>query len=209
MSHETIHQFIAAYGLIAVAGMICLESFGLPLPGEATLIASALYAGANGDSVVAIVAAAIVGAIVGDNIGYLVGRRVGYPLLLRHGAAIGVTPARLKLGRYVFARWGAMTVFLGRFVAALRILAAFLAGVNRLGWRVFLIANAGGAAVWASAIGFGANALGHAAGRLHGPLAWIGAAFATAAMIAAAVWLKRHEAALTAASERAFPDADR
>jgi membrane protein DedA with SNARE-associated domain len=42
-------------------------------------------------------------------------------------------------------------VFLGRFVALLRILAAFLAGVNRMPWRAFLIANASGGIIWAAA----------------------------------------------------------
>lgn len=205
MSPQTLHHLIAAYGLWAVGAVIALESFGLPLPGEATLIGAALYAGSNGDSVLPVIAAAIAGAIVGDNLGYLGGRRLGYPLLLRHGAAIGVTHARLKLGRFVFARWGAMVVFLGRFVAALRILAAFLAGANRLDWRAFLLANAAGAIVWACAVGFAANWLGHAATRLHGPLGWIGLAAGVLAMAAAAIWLKRHEAALIDAAEHAWP----
>jgi membrane protein DedA with SNARE-associated domain len=49
--------------------------------------------------------------------------------------------ARIKLGQYLYLKHGAKVVFLGRFVALLRILAAFLAGVNRMPWRAFLIAN--------------------------------------------------------------------
>jgi membrane protein DedA with SNARE-associated domain len=52
--------------------------------------------------------------------------------------------ARIKLGQYLYLKHGAKVVFLGRFVALLRILAAFLAGVNRMPWRAFLIANASG-----------------------------------------------------------------
>jgi membrane protein DedA with SNARE-associated domain len=40
-------------------------------------------------------------------------------------------------------------VFFARFVAVLRVLAAVLAGVNRMDWRRFLLANAAGGIVWA------------------------------------------------------------
>jgi hypothetical protein len=34
------------YGYLAVAGLITLEDFGVPVPGETVLIAAAVYAGA-------------------------------------------------------------------------------------------------------------------------------------------------------------------
>jgi membrane protein DedA with SNARE-associated domain len=63
--------------------------------------------------------------------------------------------ARIKLGQYLFLRHGAKVVFLGHFVALLRILAAFLAGLNRMPWRAFLMANATGGVIWASVFGVG------------------------------------------------------
>ena len=39
---------LTKYGSFAVAGVVCLESMGLPLPGEAILIAAAIYAGKTG-----------------------------------------------------------------------------------------------------------------------------------------------------------------
>ena len=38
-------SLVTKFGYLAVAGVVGLESVGLPLPGEATLIAAALYAG--------------------------------------------------------------------------------------------------------------------------------------------------------------------
>ena len=81
-------------------------------------------------------------AIVGDNIGYVVGREIGYRLLLRFGPYLGLTEGRIKLGQYLFMKHGGKVVFFGQFVAVLRVLAAFLAGVNRLAWPRFLVANA-------------------------------------------------------------------
>ena len=51
-------------------------------------------------------------------------------------------------------------MFLGRFIAGLRALAALLAGINCMGWRRFLFFNASGGIVWAAAYGFAAYAFG-------------------------------------------------
>ncbi|MBK9081803.1 MAG: DedA family protein [Rhizobiales bacterium] len=204
-SPETLHHAMATYGLWGLAGIVALESMGLPLPGETALILAAVYAGSHEESVVAVVLAASAGAIVGDNVGYLVGRDVGYPLLLRHGWRMGVTEGRLKLGQYLFRRYGAGVVFIGRFVALLRVLAAFLAGANRLHWTTFLVANAAGAFVWASLVGGGAYWLGRNAAHGHGPLRWAMVALALFVVVTLALALKRNEARLIDQAERDDP----
>jgi membrane protein DedA with SNARE-associated domain len=122
-------HLIATYGYWTVGGIIALESMGLPLPGEATLIAAAVYAATTHHlNIWLVIAAAATGAIVGDNIGYWIGREIGYRLLLRYGHYVYLTEARIKLGQYLFFRHGGKIVFFGRFVAVLRALAAILAG---------------------------------------------------------------------------------
>jgi membrane protein DedA with SNARE-associated domain len=106
-----------------------------------------------------VIAVAAFGAIIGDNIGYWLGSRYGYALLLRYGERIGMFESRIKLGQYLFLRHGAKVVFLGRFVALLRILAAFLAGLNRMPWRTFLMANATGGVIWAAVSGLAGSCL--------------------------------------------------
>src|SRR5689334_23332722 len=124
LSSETLQSLISSYGYVAVGGIVALESMGLPLPGEATLIAAALYAGATHDLDIGfVIAAAAIGAVVGDNAGYWIGREVGYPLLYRYGRYLGLTESRLKLGQYLFREHGGKIVFFGRFVAVLRALA--------------------------------------------------------------------------------------
>jgi membrane protein DedA with SNARE-associated domain len=149
------------YGSFAVAGVVCLESMGLPLPGEAILIAAAIYAGKTGDlNIVEVIAAAAAGAIVGDNIGYWIGREIGFRLLVRYGGYVGLTEPRIKVGQYLFQRHGGKIVFFGRFVALLRVLAALLAGVNRMSWPRFFFFNAAGAILWATVFGLGAYTFG-------------------------------------------------
>lgn len=124
-------QLIAHYGYWAVAVVIALESLGLPVPGEATLIAAALYAGSTHRlNIVLVILAAFAGAVLGDTIGFWIGCEVGFRLVIRYGRHLQVTERRIKLGRYLFWRHGGKVVFFGRFVPVLRALAAFLAGVN-------------------------------------------------------------------------------
>jgi membrane protein DedA with SNARE-associated domain len=131
ISSEGLDHLITTYGYPAIAVVIGIESMGIPLPGETMLILAAMYAVRNSDlNIWLIVAAAATGAIIGDNGGYWIGNRMGYPLLRRFGSRFGLSDRRIKLGQYLFAKFGPWVVFLGRFVALLRILAAFLAGVN-------------------------------------------------------------------------------
>jgi membrane protein DedA with SNARE-associated domain len=59
-----------------------LESRGLPLPGETTLIAAALYVGRTPAlNTWILLACASLGAIFGDNAGYWIGRGFGFPIL--------------------------------------------------------------------------------------------------------------------------------
>ena len=152
-----------------------------------------------------VIAVAAFGAIVGDNVGYWLGLRYGYALLLRYGERIGMFEARIKLGQYLFLKHGAKVVFLGRFVALLRMLAAFLAGVNRMPWRAFLVANACGGIIWAAVFGIGGYFFGKLLLQLHHALAPIVFALALAAFFGCGYLVRRYEDRLTASAERALP----
>jgi membrane protein DedA with SNARE-associated domain len=205
VSPEYLTHLIATYGYVAIALIIGLESMGLPLPGESALVLAALYTSRHDQNISGVVAAAATGAILGDNIGYWIGREFGYRLLLRYGGAIGLSESKIKLGQYLFLRHGGKVVFFGRFVAVLRVLAAFLAGVNRMDWGRFLLANAAGGILWASVVGFGAYVLGRTVLQVTGPLG-IGLVIAGVAVVIGVFLLVRsHEAELEARAEQALP----
>lgn len=194
----------AGYGAVMLA--VGIESIGIPFPGETTLIAAAAYAGSTHKlNIGFVIAAAAAGAIIGDNIGFWIGREFGFRLLVRYGKYIRITERRIKLGQYLFQRYGIEVVFFGRFIAFLRALAAFLAGANRMTWPRFLIANALGGIVWSSIYGIGAYELGTQVHHLLGPVG-IGLAVAAVILIIAGfVFLRRHEQQLEDAAERALP----
>lgn len=205
-SHHDLNGFITSYGYWAIAAIVALESMGLPLPGETMLILGAGYAGSHGGSLLLVILSAAGGAIIGDNIGYAVGRELGARFLHAYGSKVGLTPSRIKLGQYLFMRYGGKVVFIGRFIAVLRVLAAFLAGANRMAWPRFVVANAAGAIVWATAIGVAAYWLGRGIHRIQGPIGVATIALAAAAAIWIIFYLRRHEAEMQAAAEKALPE---
>lgn len=163
---EAIPPLVLYLVVFAVVGV---ESLGIPLPGEVVLITAALLASQDHAVVWWVGAAGIAGAVVGDSIGFLIGRRHGEKLFAVLGRRFPrhAGPAQLGAARRAFDRWGGWAVFIGRFVALLRIFAGPLAGSLKMPYRSFLAANVSGGVVWAG----GVTALVYALGIVAKP--WI------------------------------------
>ncbi|GGN35219.1 membrane protein [Streptomyces kronopolitis] len=141
---------VSVYLLVGV--VIGLESLGIPLPGEIVLVSAAILA-ATQDHINPYVlgACASIGAILGDSVGYLIGRKGGQPLLHWAGRRFPrhFGPDHVAMAEAQFDKWGMWAVFFGRFIALLRIFAGPLAGVLRMPYWKFLIANVLGGIIWA------------------------------------------------------------
>jgi membrane protein DedA with SNARE-associated domain len=166
-----IVDLFARYGYAVVFFGVFLENTGLPVPGETALLAGAVLAHYGRLSLLKVIVTATGGAILGDNLGFWIGRRGGRALAERHGWKIGLTPARLAQFDRFFARHGARTVFIARFITGLRVFCAVLAGGSGMPWKTFLLYNASGAVVWCTTIGAVGYFLGRSWDRLE---AWIG-----------------------------------
>jgi len=203
---RNLDALLATYGYLAVFIFVGVESIGVPVPGETMLVTAAIYAGTTGRlSIVGVIIASSAGAIVGDNIGYLIGRTGGYRLVKRYGRYIRLEEDRLRLGQYLFRRYGSNVVFFGRFISVLRIFAAFLAGVNRMHWRRFLIFNAAGGIIWSTLFGVAAYVLGQQLLRLSGPVDLALAIVGLAVIVAIILFLRRNEARLQREADAAMP----
>jgi membrane protein DedA with SNARE-associated domain len=173
--------------------VIGLESMGIPLPGEITLITAALMAISDITNPWAVAIAASTGAIVGDSIGYLFGRRGGRALLERFGRRFPkhFGPPHLARAERMFQRWGVWAVFFGRFVALLRILAGPLAGALKVPYRRFLVANATGGITWAFGTTFIIYSVGRVAEKWLKDFSYIALAVAIVCGIATTLYLRR------------------
>nr|WP_239072663.1 DedA family protein [Streptomyces bauhiniae] len=141
---------VAVYALVSL--VIGLESLGIPLPGEIVLVSAALMSSQHtGIDPFVLGACATAGAVIGDSIGYAIGRKGGRPLLTWLGRKFPrhFGEAHVATAERSFEKWGMWAVFFGRFIALLRIFAGPLAGVLRMPYWKFLIANLLGGVVWA------------------------------------------------------------
>src|SRR5436305_2035088 len=154
-------HLLVSYGLVVLFLAVAIESAGVPIPGETALISAAVFASTNQHhfSITWVIVVAAAGAIVGDNIGYTLGR-IGGRRLVEH---VGPLKKALPRGERFFDKHGGKTVFFGRFIAFLRITAAWLAGITRMHWLEFVAWNAAGGIVWATGVGLVAYYSGKAA----------------------------------------------
>jgi membrane protein DedA with SNARE-associated domain len=204
----TIPTGVAVLAYLVVGLVIGVESMGVPLPGETTLIAAALLASQGHLRIEFVIAAAAAGAIVGDSIGYFIGRKAGRGLFERLGRRFHhFSEDRLVRAEKYFHKYGVWTVFFGRFVALLRIFAGPMAGMLRMHYPRFLAANAAGGIAWSTTIGLVAYNIGDNADKIFGKvsvwaLAVIGVA-AVAAYVIHKVRRRRHPVPVAAEPESA------
>ncbi|GAA5069171.1 DedA family protein [Streptomyces sp. SID10815] len=145
---EHLAPLLGHYGYWAVGGVVFVEDFGIPAPGETILIAAGVYAGAGELNVVAVGLIAFTAAVVGDNIGYLIGRLGGRAFVHRWGKYVFLTPERFASAERFFTRHGGKIVTVARFVEGLRQANGIIAGTSGMHWLRFLAFNALGAALW-------------------------------------------------------------
>jgi membrane protein DedA with SNARE-associated domain len=151
-------------GIPALFALIAVETMGIPVPGEAALIAAGIFASQGHLPIEWVIVAAAGAAIVGDNVGFFIGRRYGRRLLEWEGGPFARHRKKLiELGEPFFEKHGPKAVFLGRWIAGLRITAAWLAGAHRMRWPVFTFYNALGGICWATSVGLVSYYLGHTA----------------------------------------------
>ncbi len=136
------------FGYLAVVGLVLIEDFGVPVPGETVLILAAVYAGTGRLNIVLVALLGFCGAVIGDNIGFAIGHFGGRPLVRRFGKYIFLTDARLDKATGFFERHGGWIIIVARFIEGLRQANGIIAGISGIHWAKFLLFNAVGAALW-------------------------------------------------------------
>jgi membrane protein DedA with SNARE-associated domain len=176
--------------------LIGLESMGIPSPGETALILAAVMASQGKLEIELVLAIAAASAILGDNVGYWIGRTGGRKLLTSpRGPFHRRRIALIAYGDRFFARHGAKAVFLGRWLALVRVTAAWMAGMNHMPFRVFFFWNALGGITWTLGIGLLAYIAGDGAAHLIERFGVIAAIVLGLGTVVAVVVIQRRERA--------------
>jgi membrane protein DedA with SNARE-associated domain/rhodanese-related sulfurtransferase len=153
---EQLLQLIQHYGLAFVFVNVLLLQAGLPVPAYPTLIITGALASRGGASLPALVATAIVAALIADIAWYLAGRKYG-SRVLQTICRVSLSPdSCVRQTESIFARWGARSLSVAKFIPGFASVATSMAGVVRLPPWKFALFDAIGAALWSGvAIGLG------------------------------------------------------
>lgn len=137
------------YGVVWL--VVAAEQLGLPIPAGPVLLAAGALAGMDKFGLVPALLVAVSACLLSDLIWYEAGRRRGgsiLGLLCR----IALEPdSCVRRTEDTFARHGARTLLVAKFIPGLNTVAPPLAGVSGMRRHRFLAFDAAGAALWAAA----------------------------------------------------------
>jgi membrane-associated protein len=148
---------ISTFGLIGILVLVFAESgllFGFFLPGDSLLFTTGLLV-ADGtylhQPLWLMCLLISIAALLGDQFGYYFGRRFG-PALFRRPDSRLFKQENLTRASAFFARYGARSIVLARFVPIVRTFTPIVAGASRMHYRTFLMYNVVGGVLWACGV---------------------------------------------------------
>jgi membrane protein DedA with SNARE-associated domain len=157
------HQ-IDTLGYFGVFVLLLIENLFPPLPSE-VVAPFCGYAAARGElSIVGVIVAAVAGSMVGQLPWYFAGRVLGKERIAalgaRHGRWLTVTPHEIDRVFGWFYRYGAVSVFFGRMIPAIRAVISLPAGIAALPFGKFLAFSLAGTTLWMGGLAYAGYRLG-------------------------------------------------
>jgi membrane protein DedA with SNARE-associated domain len=161
-------------GYLALFLVLALSWAGLPIAGQAALVAAGAFAASGDLNLALVLLVGVAASALGGMVGYRLGVWGGRVVWTARGPFRHRRARALARGERLFDRYGAVAVLL---------VPMWVAGIYRMRWRSFVRWNLLAAAVWTAAGGLGGYFVGTAiAGSLGiAALALLGAALALAA----------------------------
>jgi membrane protein DedA with SNARE-associated domain len=205
VSLNRVLDLYAEYGYAVIFVPVFLETAGLPLPGETSLLLAGVASATGRIDVFWAIVVGATAAILGDNVGYAIGRFGGRPLVMRL-AHIGGIERSLAWGEDYFARRGGITVFFARWLPGLRIFGAWIAGMVHMPWWRFALWNAAGGICWTTSIVLLGHFFGNSIHVVERVLGIGGVIVLIAVAVVALGFWRRHEHAKKHELESREPD---
>ena len=141
-------QLIETYGLLVVFVNVLALQAGLPMPAYPALIVTGALAARGNYSLAALLATAVSASLISDLAWYYTGRRMG-GRVLQTLCKISLSPDTcVRQTESIFARWGASSLTLAKFIPGFASVATAMAGFLRIPLPRFIAFDAIGAALW-------------------------------------------------------------
>lgn len=146
--HFSVQNVIHHYGYLGISIALFLEMLGVPFPGETILTLSGVEWIKGNFSLIPLIIAAMIGNILGSSLSYGIGRYLGRTVIIRYGKWVRINEEKLNKADQKFIKFSVILVFFGKFIAGVRVLVAYLAGINRMNFWLFSITNLLGSLLW-------------------------------------------------------------
>ncbi len=147
-------EVISAAGYFGVAVLMAIESACIPLPSEVIMPFAGYLVSIGQFSLIGAATAGALGCNIGSTLAYIVAAKGGRTAIERWGAYILVRPVELDRAERFFARYGAVTVFVGRLLPVIRTFISFPAGLARMPMMKFQIYSFLGSWPWCFALAY-------------------------------------------------------
>jgi membrane-associated protein len=151
-------------GYVALVAIVFAETgllIGFFLPGDSLLITAGLLAATGALNIWYVNGLVIAAAVIGDSVGYAIGARLG-PRLFTREKSLLFNPRHVARTRTFYARHGAKTIVIARFVPMIRTFAPVVAGVAQMEYRTFVVYNVAGGVGWVTSMTWAGYLLGQA-----------------------------------------------
>jgi len=155
---QFLTEFISANGSLtyALLFLIVFVETGLVvmplLPGDSLLFSVGLLASASGQlDVYFVIPLLILAALSGDQVNYFLGRYFSSWIKEREQIFF-LKRSHVEQTETFYAKYGAKTVILARFIPIVRTVAPFVAGAGRMSYPVYLLYGFLGACLWVTSI---------------------------------------------------------
>jgi len=152
--NANLGQFFHHYGFWAY-GILFLVIFGetgfvfLPfLPGDSLLFAAGALAASGGADLFLLLLIITIAAILGNSVNFWIGRRVSKATTGDHFLHRFIKPHHLASAHVFFAKYGGWAITISRFLAGVRSVTPFVAGLGRMNFKAFSIYNIVGGIAW-------------------------------------------------------------
>jgi len=155
---QFLTEFISANGSLtyALLFLIVFVETGLVvmplLPGDSLLFSVGLLASASGQlDVYFVIPLLILAALSGDQVNYFLGRYFSSWIKERE-QILFLKRSHVEQTETFYAKYGAKTIILARFIPIVRTVAPFVAGAGRMSYPVYLLYGFLGACLWVTSI---------------------------------------------------------
>jgi membrane protein DedA with SNARE-associated domain len=143
-----IVAMISASGYLGVVALMAIESACIPLPSEVIMPFAGYLVSTGRFSLIGAATMGALGCNIGSTVAYYVAAKGGRGLIERWGSYVLFSPRELERAEKFFARYGAVTVFVGRLLPVVRTFIAFPAGLARMPMLKFQIYTFVGSWPW-------------------------------------------------------------